>query len=239
MSRETVKLLEENLLYDTNLVSVFCSLGVMFKGKLVNPVTTELKLADVISYGINFYLEKRGLTLDDLLNTDIKLKDLIEIYYYFNIIESYSGNALKSYYIQKDTTCSMAQHAGKLLGYKAEALKLLNLSNFDKLHDTYQVYINDLMRFLKKELITILDCHTINELDKYLKRSLLKNLIMTCEYGVTYYTAWREYRQAVYSETLPENIRDILLLPGVFSIIFKFFKCGGSDAVFYTSSKAK
>lgn len=77
----------------------------------------------------------------------------------------------------------MAQHAGKVLGYRRETLKYLNLDNTSEGYDTYQIIINELCNYLLKE-----QPHWEDSI-KLLNRKILKNLVMTSEYGVTRRTA--------------------------------------------------
>lgn len=77
----------------------------------------------------------------------------------------------------------MAQHAGKVLGYRSETLTYLNLDNIKEGYDTYQVIIDELCSYLKREY------PIWGDLIKLLNRKILKNLVMTSEYGVTRQTA--------------------------------------------------
>ena len=113
----------------------------------------------------------------------------------------------------------MTQHGGKLLGYNMKNLHLLNLQNVDSLYDTYQIYINELKKYLRPTLDS-LGCKLGGRVEASLDRSLLKNLIMTAEYGVTYYTAYREFLQTLDECIKDDEVRAFLSSKPSFNVIY-------------------
>lgn len=130
----------------------------------------------------------------------------------------------------------MTQHGGKLLGYNYENLHLLNLQNVDSLFDTYQIYINELKRHFSI-MLKNLDSTFIEKVEQHMVRALFKNLIMTSEYGVTHYTAYREFLQTLSEQVVDADIKEIFSKPEVFDYIYKFFTQGSTDKIFYRISK--
>lgn len=130
----------------------------------------------------------------------------------------------------------MTQHGGKLLGYNYENLHLLNLQNVDSLFDTYQIYINELKRHFNI-MLKNLDSKFIEKVEQHMVRALFKNLIMTSEYGVTHYTAYREFLQTLSEQVVDADIKEIFSKPEVFDYIYKFFTQGSTDKIFYRISK--
>jgi hypothetical protein len=109
----------------------------------------KIYLAHIIDEGFKIYQAYKNLSIQELRAlTLFDHKELIEIYYYIYAINQILGGSKNMFYVWKDTTCSMAQHAGKLLGYKIESLELLNLDNKEYAIDTYQIYINHIKTIL-------------------------------------------------------------------------------------------
>lgn len=222
---------------DSNLISVFCSIGILFKSQLLKDESGAIKISDLILHGLTVYKSYSSMGEMAHLTTHIKIKTKIELLYYINIIKSHLSGKYVAYYLQKDTTCSMAQHAGKLLGYREEALPYLNLNNRDEMYDTYQIYINYLKEYLKKTPLESISVEEKAQIITALNRDLLKNLIMTTEYGVTYYTAWREFLQTIHEQNLSNEVRKNFINLGVFKILFEVLREDHIDMVFYLSNK--
>lgn len=221
---------------DTNLQAVCLSIGLIFKNKFLNTQTGEVLISDVLDYGREIYTNHRFNSIPQWLELNWELKKVIEVLYYCNIINSVLSGKFKKYYLQKDTTCSMTQHGGKLLGYNYENLHLLNLQNVDSLFDTYQIYINELKRHFSI-MLKNLDSTFIEKVEQHMVRALFKNLIMTSEYGVTHYTAYREFLQTLSEQVVDADIKEIFSKPEVFDYIYKFFTQGSTDKIFYRISK--
>ena len=114
--------------------------------------TGEIDLKKIIKLGVKKYLEFKDKDIISLNQSQLgESKVTIELYYYCNIINQLESNNYRKYYIIKDTTCSMAQHAGKLLGYNENNLYTLNLYNSDFGYDTYQTFINKLKDILREK----------------------------------------------------------------------------------------
>lgn len=233
LTNKCENLLLLNKLNDNNLVAVFCSIGLLFKNKLIAEETGQLSMSTAIEFGVELFLNNKDFTYRDWLQLGIKNKMLIEILYYFNIVNQCLQNNFFAYYLQKDTTCSMTQHAGKLLGYKTTALPLLNLQNLDMYFDTYQIFINELKSYLRAGGLAT------ESVLNFLNRDLLKNLIMTTEYGVTYNTAFREFREVLKTTKLPLELVNSIGDERLFKSVYEFLKQGGLDLVFFNKSKCQ
>lgn len=237
ISKTTQKDLLKYGLFDTNIISILYSIGLLFKTKLVNNSTGFVELSLVTDYGLQVYLKNHTNTAIDWWNLNLNLKTKIELQYYTNIIKSIIHRVPKKYFIQKDTTCSMAQHAGKLLGYKQDSLAYLNLSNENAFCDTYQIYINKLRDYLLNCDTQTKDKLNLEKILHLLSRDLLKSLIMTVEYGVSFFKAWPNYLNKVHSLPLSKTEREWLSSKELFKLIFNFFNLGILDEVFYLQTK--
>lgn len=214
-----------------NLASIefFHAIGVVFKSKLICKKTGALRLADLLQEGYDRYLMyskdifyvKRG---------DVELKDWAEIVYYMRAFETERLAPSKGYYIWKDTTASVAQHGGKLLGYKPETLRYLNLDNELVAYDTYQIIINEITKELGAQGVSsqILNCLT---------RKLLKQLIMTCEYQVSYQTARNKYLESVAALVAADVKYECLQDAELFKKIFSLLKAGIVAKLFYVHTQ--
>ena len=208
----------------------------MFKNQFVDVASGEIYVADLISYGQQIYAKNANNSMCQWLQLGWELKKLIEVIYYCNTITSILSGNPKKYYLQKDTTCSMAQHGGKLLGYNTANLHLLNLQNVDFLCDTYQIYINKLIEFFQPNL-NKLSPQLASKVKTHLNRTLLKNLIMTAEYGVTRYTAYKEFQQTLNENLVDSEVRGYLTTPAIFDQIYNYLTDGTTDLIFYKQSK--
>ena len=159
---------------------------------------------------------------------------VVELLYYISALKELSSGVAKKFYVVKDTTCSMAQHGGKILGYNELSMKMLNLNNLEIGYDTYQVLINRLKDSLADKNPAI----WLDGVLALLTRSFLKNLIMTCEYGVTILTARREFLQIVNAliKTQPEY--SIFLKEIYLNDLYSVLREGGPAQLFYRDSKS-
>ena len=208
------------------------SIGFIFKNTCTEP-TGEIYIEKILKLGLDIYNKYKEVPLK-LYSLDYKTA--IELYYYVRIINTlvHDTKAAKAWYLFKDTTCSMTQHAGKILGYRTLGLEKLNLSNETFAYDTYSLYVQGLKDHLRKlnPLIWETDCLT------YLTRSTLKNLIMTIEYGVTYRTAYKEYLAVWNADlTIPDSIRHVLSSADNFLEIFNFLQDGTVNRFLFLRSR--
>lgn len=125
----------------------------------------------------------------------------------------------------------MAQHAGKILGYRQETLQFLNLNNTDHLYDTYQVIINEMRSYLMKE-----QPHW-EGLVKLLNRKVLKNLVMTSEYGVTRRTAWNRYQAILHKLIKTNNLYTPLLDKNFFDELYNILDRGLVAKLFFKKTQ--
>lgn len=205
------------------------AIGMLFKTEKINLLTGEFNLEDIFELGLQYYKKYKNLDLIQE-SKNFELKDLAELYYYINAFSIEKNNSTRGYYIWKDTTASVIQHGGKLLGYKTQMLKYLNLSNNLVAYDTYQVVINEIKLRLKT---TNLSEEIIDKLD----RKILKELIMTCEYQVSWQTARRHFTYLVNTLT-KENIKNNSLLnPELFKQLFYLLKGGLVTELFFQKTK--
>lgn len=214
------------------LFEFFQSVGFLFKKNFTQP-SGEICLKDVIGFGIETYLKYRAHSPTELYNIYKDPKLVVELYYYITAITQVTNGCTLQYYIWKDTTCSMAQHAGKLLGYNLDKLAYLNLANQTTAIDTYQIFIVQ----LKRLLVTANPELWRDPILQLLDRSLLKKLIMTVEYGVSRYTASEEFRHTVDELSTLNPDYNVLKDPKYFDALFKAMQGGGLDLFFYQTTK--
>jgi hypothetical protein len=166
--------------HDLKLFYTIFALGLVMKDG-VESTSGYKKMGDVFYNGIVVYNKyKCGV----YSTTEIGCKKLAEITYLSNIIDSVNTGIIKMWYIIKDTTASVHQHMGKILGFRQESLKLVNLSNTYTMYDTYELYVN----FFKKTLVNHGD-----EVVKHITRNLLKKTIMTVPYGIGSRKAFKDF----------------------------------------------
>jgi hypothetical protein len=99
---------------------------------------------------------------------------------------------------------------GKILGFKQESLKLVNLYNTYNMYDTYELYVNYFKKILEKNNSMV---------KKYITRNLLKKTIMTVPYGIGSRKAFKNFCDHVDSLEIPKV--DKLNLLKIFNKIYK------------------
>lgn len=209
------------------------SIGFLFKKTLTNN-QGEINLNSIIELGVQTYLKYRNLSILELIrNLGGEFKLAMELYYYIHAINQAVLGSRSLYYIWKDTTCSMAQHAGKLLGYNENQLHLLNLANTNIAIDTYQIYINQLKKLLQTKHPDLWSATKM----KLLNRSSLKNLIMTTEYGVSFFTAKSEFAQTLSGLELTDEEYSTIADKKYFKSIFEVLADETLDLYFYRTTK--
>lgn len=201
------------------------ALGTLFKKEITNNLG-EIALDQLTPLGRQKYEHFKSLSLNELFTT---LKDttlVAETAYYINAVKSTS----ETFFVWRDTTCSMAQHAVKLLGFKPESLKYLNLDNSTIAYDTYTIYILKLKQILVQRGWTL---HQLN----LLTRALLKQVIMTIGYGVTFYTAYKRHKIVASELVSSEDDYNWITDQGVFKQIFQLLATSECDNEFYILTK--
>ena len=160
---------------DEHTLNIFLSIGAIFKSRLVTS-TGFRSFIETISLGIDIYEQHiKKKIVDTTKNPD----DGLMLIYYSHIINSINSKKIKKWYVIKDTTASINQHAGKLLGFKSEALEYVNLTNTTKYFDTYELFISELLKY-----ILIKKPKQYKRFKLLLNRKLLKQLIMTIGYSI-------------------------------------------------------
>lgn len=99
---------------------------------------------------------------------------------------------------------------GKILGFKKDSLKLVNLNNTHDTYDTYDLYVNYFKNILEKDN---------KELIKYVTRDLLKKTIMTVPYGIGSKKAFKNFCDHVDGLEIPKD--DKLSLIKIFYKIYQ------------------
>jgi hypothetical protein len=161
---------------DLHTVNIFLSIGLVFKKSIVSNCGFR-SFADTINSGIDMY--QKYIVDNKYIDSISNIDDKSVLMYYLHIIENILKGNIKKWYLIKDTTASITQHTGKLLGFTKKSLKYVNLSSSNSYYDTYELYVNELIIYLKKKNIKNL-CKLIKLLD----RKLLKNMIMTVGYSI-------------------------------------------------------
>ena len=217
--------------FDSNYLSILQSIGFLFKNALQQ---SNILLKEIIFWGLDIYLINVDLPINEycVLNLKPSLKEKMELAYYIRIIKKLEQKEYFKFYLCKDSTCSVTQHAGKLLGYRPETLNYLNLANDNTYYDTYYVYISQLHSYLINKDSTVWSEDRL----KMLNRSTLKNLIMTCEYGISFYSAWQEYLSLW--DTLPEFEKLFFCDKKNFSVIYQFFTSNIIDKYLFHKTKS-
>lgn len=212
------------------VLEFFQAIGVLFKSECINTKDGSINLNDLLNLGVSYYTRyKDHSPLQAPSGMDIK--DYAEFLYYKHAIQSEHIKIQKGYYIWKDTTASVVQHGVKLLGYKPEMLPQLNLNNEFIAYDTYQVIINGLKATLGAEYGISVSVLSL------LNRKILKQLIMTCEYRVSFQTAYNRYIHTV-TELINKDRRYQPLLDKVlFKHIYDLLKSGLVSKLFYRETQ--
>lgn len=207
-------------------IEFILAIGMIFKTEKINTSTASFSLLDILQLGLKYYEKYKNLDLiTESQNFD--LRDLAELYYYIHAFSQEQDGVSRGYYIWKDTTASVIQHGGKLLGYKSTALKYLNLNNDIIAYDTYQVVINELKLRLQGNVN--IPANVINSLN----RKILKQLIMTCEYQVSWQTAQRRFSYLVNTLAKKDTDKASLANPDLFKNIFHLLKSGLVAELFF------
>lgn len=205
--------------------SYFQAIGFLFKKELVDE-ESKINLSLINNFGKEKYKKYINYTTKNLVEELIDLSVISEFQYYLFAINKPS----KSFFIWKDTTCSMAQHAVKLLGYKEDGLKYLNLKNQDYAYDTYGIYITELKNALKKN-------GWKEDNINLMSRSLLKHVIMTIGYGVTYLTAFKRHKKLVIELIHDKDKQEWFLQNEIFKEIFLLLSTSTCENKFYLISR--
>lgn len=125
----------------------------------------------------------------------------------------------------------MAQHGGKLLGYQTTQLQYLNLDNQFTAYDTYQRIILEICRKLKQDNVN-------SQVLALLTRKTLKQVIMTCEYGVSYPTAANRFTQLIERLHKTDERYALLRDKVIFKKIFTLLNKGLAASLFYNSTQS-
>lgn len=202
------------------------AIGVMFKTEVIDKATGAFNIVEILQLGLKYYEKYKNLDLI-LESQNFDLKNLAELYYYIYAFSKEQHQIERGYYVWKDTTASVIQHGGKLLGYNTTMLPYINLQNDTTAYDTYQIVINELKLRLKKN--TNLPVDIIDSLN----RKILKQLIMTCEYQVSWRTAHKKFSYLI-SATIKDSINVKKLLNSeLFRYIYKTLKGGLVAELFF------
>ena len=236
---------EENINIAT--VHIIFSIGIMFKDKLISKTETCIYFEEIIKLGIVKYKEfVNKPTIEMGVSQFSDIKKILELNYYINIIRCVNSNIYKGYYIIKDTTASFAQHIGIACGFKENSLKYVNLDNEDCMYDTYHVIINHLKKYLNKHYSSKKNNVNINKLISsidFLDRNLLKNTIMTINYGIGIKNSFKNFKLLLqnlpkdyFSDDIIKNTTILSNLEDSFYYIFNSIKRGDVFKDFYKNN---
>ena len=181
-------------IHDIKLFYVIFSLGILFK-KTIKLTEGFIGMPDIFYKGISIYKKHINKTL---YIENIENKVYAEILYLTNIIDCVSVGDIKKWYIIKDTTASVNQHSGKILGFKQNSLKYVNLDNDLFLYDTYNLYVNYFKEIFKIKCPSLVI---------YINRDLLKQIIMTVSYGAGRQSTFKLFADHISGSILDKNIR--------------------------------
>jgi DNA-directed RNA polymerase len=115
---------------------------------------------------------------------------------------------------------------GKLLGFKKDALKYVNLDNDTDMFDTYELYIRYFKKFFSNEDLNFL---------KLINRDLFKQLIMTSHYGIGKNAAFKDFNKIVSVLNTDKELKKRLL--SNFTKIFNILKSQRVEGLIYNNSK--
>jgi len=179
---------------DLKLFYVIFTLGIIFKTDVIGS-NGYRSMGEVFYTGLNIFKE---FGVNQLGTRVISNQDLVEVEYYINIIRCVSVQQVCKWYIIKDTTASVNQHIGKVLGFKDDALAYVNLANETHMYDTYELYISYLKQYFNKNCPDIVD---------YITRNLLKKTIMTVHYGIGKDSAFSDFAESVNKLAVTKDIK--------------------------------
>lgn len=214
----------DNTYFDATLY--YKALGTLFK-KEVTDEQSRINISQLETLGQFKYKQLKSLDLNEQHGLVQDLSTLAEATYYCLALTTESGR----FFVWRDTTCSMAQHAGKVLGFRTENLAYLNLSNDKYAYDTYGIIIFELKKLLQKR-------GWCNKRLELLTRSLLKHVIMTTGYGVTFYTAYQRHKKLVSTKNYTHSDKEWLLDAKIFREIFNLLAENTCYDKFYLTSKS-
>jgi hypothetical protein len=155
-------------------------------------------MEEVFYIGLSIFKE---FEVNKLSTRVIDNKDFVEVEYYINIIRCVSAQQVCKWYIIKDTTASVNQHIGKVLGFKGDALTYVNLANETHMYDTYELYISYLKQYFGTNCPSIVN---------YITRNLLKKTIMTIHYGIGKDSAFKDFAESVNKLPITKDIKEEL-----------------------------
>lgn len=215
--------------FEESTIDIFLAIGLIFKSKVTN-VMGYRKFLDTIEFGVMIYEE---YTQDN--SSVVKVQDIddrVVLRYYLYVLDNIKNKNIKLWYIIKDTTASVHQHTGNILGFKQEALKYLNLDNEFSYYDTYELFISELLKKIIESQI-----ESKSKLTKLLNRKILKKMIMTVAYSVGFIKARDDFIHVI--KTAGYNTKDTGFLVGLYPKIYFFFKgCSVDTNFLYTHTKA-
>jgi hypothetical protein len=218
----------EEYFYDAHY---WCIIGI---GKhLINKNKFPIKEFEFInSVDIFFdkYLKNKKLCESEIT---IKEEDLVEIRHYIKIMRSLTkknldSEKIKKFVIIKDATASVNQILMKKLGPRnQESMNYINLGEENEWWDTYLIYK---FKFVENNP----DVYNIEWLDKVLKRSLIKQIIMIVPYSAGFDLCWENYVSRVKEENLDIEINDEL--KQLIKVFYKFVKKVMQEKYLYKKS---
>ena len=182
---------------DLKLFYVIFTLGIIFKTDIVDS-NGYRSMEEVFYIGLSIFKE---FEVNKLSTRVIDNKDFVEVEYYINIIRCVSAQQVCKWYIIKDTTASVNQHIGKVLGFKGDALTYVNLANETHMYDTYELYISYLKQYFGTNCPSIVN---------YITRNLLKKTIMTIHYGIGKDSAFKDFAESVNKLPITKDIKEEL-----------------------------
>jgi len=226
VSPELQKIVEQTLEIPCTaaLLWVLLSLGFKLKTQILT-INFKLDAETLIYKGLEIY----NLYAKNLQAVFIKIPDKMdaaEIIYYLNLILQLRIDKVYAYYVIKDTTASVYQHLGKLLGFKNEAaLIYTNLLDESGWYDTYG------------PIIEILTKDVDSSVASFFTRKSIKKIIMTSKYNIEFSAALKYFHDEIDFVENPEKYKKILK---EFSRIFKILKAGSAEEkiLYHSSIKA-
>jgi hypothetical protein len=227
ISQELMDRLKNLGIEDRHTLNIFLSIGAIFKNQIKTTDGYRLFI-DTVELGIELYTKH----LNNPLKSGVGgLDDRLMLIYYTHIIENIKNRTISKWYIIKDTTASINQHAGKLFGFRKESLEYVNLTNTTRYYDTYELFISELLKYIKLKKPNL---HT--KLAALLNRKVLKQLIMTIGYSIGPKQAYVDWVETVEDLLITHNDKEFLKKN--FNLIFNFLKSGYVDTtILYKNSR--